>query len=80
LFSSHVETNVTSPARLRCPNECDAQKRMATAVQDLRVKFAFEFLARQEEVQTLISTTAEITMMPSDSAPETMRNARICPG
>jgi hypothetical protein len=32
LFSSHVETNVTSPARLRCPNECDAQKRMATAV------------------------------------------------
>jgi len=41
---------------------------------------AFELLARQEEDDTLISTTAEITMMPSDSAPETMRNARICPG
>jgi hypothetical protein len=39
-----------------------------------------EFLARQEQDWTLISTTAEIIMMPSDSAPETMRNARICPG
>jgi hypothetical protein len=65
LFSSHAETNVTSPARLRCPNECDAQKRMATAVYDLRVKFAFEILARKEEYETLISTTAEVTMMPN---------------
>jgi hypothetical protein len=37
----------------------------ATAVKDLRVKFAFEILARKEEDETLISTTAEVTMMPN---------------
>jgi hypothetical protein len=40
-------------------------------------QICFEFLARKKEDWTLISTTAEITMMPSDSAPETMRNARL---